>query len=57
MIKRQNYVTFSLPAELVEEINKIISSSPKGYKTQTEFLKEAIREKLDKEILYGKKSK
>lgn len=55
MIKRQNYVTFSIPSELVDEINEVIKTSKKGYKTQTEFLKEAIREKLDKEKIYSKK--
>ncbi len=54
MVKRNNYVTFSIPANLVDEIIEIIKTSKKGYKTQTEFLKEAIREKLDKEKLYFK---
>ncbi len=49
MVKRHNYVTFSIPANLVEEIIELIKTSKKRYKTQTEFLKEAIRAKLDKE--------
>lgn len=55
MGKRQNYVTFSLPAELADEISNIIKISRKGYKIPTEFLKEAIREKLDKEKGYNKR--
>jgi len=55
MIKRHNYITFSIPADLVEQMEEIIKISRKGYKTQTEFLKEAIREKLDKEKLYSEK--
>lgn len=56
MLKRHNYVTFSIPSDLVNEIEDVIKTSKKGYKTQTEFLKEAIREKLDKEKLYSPKS-
>ena len=54
MIKRHNYVTFSIPAQLSDEIDEVIKTSKKGYKTPTEFLKEAIREKLDKEKVYSK---
>lgn len=55
MRKRANYVTFSLPASLADEISEIIKKSKKGYKTSTEFIKEAVRAKLHQEKLYSKK--
>ena len=40
------YVNIPLPEELAKQIEKIIQEANMGYKTKTEFIKEAVREKL-----------
>jgi Arc/MetJ-type ribon-helix-helix transcriptional regulator len=41
------YRSVRLPEELVESIEKEIRSGKRGYKSIAEFIKEAIREKLE----------
>ena len=41
-----DYTTIKLPKELIEQIKKIIESNKYGFKTKSEFIKEAIREHL-----------
>lgn len=40
------YINIPLPEELAKQIEKIIQEANIGYKTKTEFIKEAMREKL-----------
>jgi len=40
-----NYVTVRLPKELVKEVDNQVGT--RGYKSRAEFVKEAIRTKLD----------
>ena len=37
------YTTISVPNDLIERIDKIIKEGAWGYKTPTEFIKDAIR--------------
>jgi len=41
-----SYVTIRLPKELVDIIDDIVKSDPRGYKSRAEFVKEAIRKEL-----------
>ncbi|MEM2191778.1 MAG: ribbon-helix-helix domain-containing protein [Archaeoglobaceae archaeon] len=42
----RSFKTVSLPAELVDEIEKIVRIRKLGYTSVAEFAKDAIREKL-----------
>jgi len=42
-----NYVTVKIPTELADEIDNILNASKRGYKTRAEFVKEAVRIRLD----------
>ncbi len=42
-----NYTTVRLPKELIQEIDDIIKRGFRGYKSRSEFIKEAIRRRLD----------
>lgn len=44
----KKYTNIPLPEELVRQIDKIINAIDLGYKTKTEFVKEAVREKIIK---------
>jgi len=44
-----NYRTLSLPESLVDQVEKRIRDGEGGYTTITEYVKEAIREKMSKE--------
>ncbi len=46
LIMRRKYVNIPLPEELTKEIEKIIKKGKLGYKTKSEFVKEAVRGKL-----------
>jgi len=47
--ERRRYRGISIPAQMFEEVEKIIKEKPElGYKTVTEFIKNAIREKLQR---------
>ncbi len=45
--KMEGYTNISLPKDLAEKIDKIIQKSKKGYKTRSEFVKDAVRRLLD----------
>lgn len=45
-IMRKRYVNIPLPEELAKEIEKIINKGRLGYKTKSEFVKEAVRGSL-----------
>ncbi len=42
-----NYTTVRLPKELILEIDDIIRRRVRGYKSRSEFIKEAVRRRLD----------
>lgn len=46
MVLRKGFITISLPEELVFLIDEIIASDP-SYKSRPEFIKEAVRRRLD----------
>lgn len=43
---RKRYTNIPLPDELARQIERVIETAEFGYKTKTEFIKEAVREKL-----------
>ena len=45
---RQGYTTIALPDELVGEIDQVIKSKKKGYKSRAELIKEGVRLILEK---------
>lgn len=42
----RRYTNIPLPDELANQIDRIIQKQGLGYKTKSEFVKEAVREKL-----------
>ena len=38
----------SLPKELIKEVREVVEKRTRGYTSISEFIKEAVREKLDK---------
>lgn len=42
----RRYTNIPLPDELAEQIDRLIRTANLGYKTKSEFVKEAVREKL-----------
>jgi len=44
---RGRFVSVSIPEELIEEIDKILRSHKGGYESRPEFIKEAIRKRLE----------
>lgn len=43
---KKRYTNIPLPDELAKQIENVINTSELGYKTKSEFVKEAVREKL-----------
>lgn len=43
---RKRYTNIPLPDELAVQIERVIETAELGYKTKSEFVKEAVREKL-----------
>lgn len=48
MDMRKRYVNIPLPDELAKQIDEIMETIGLGYKTKSEFIKEAVREKIMK---------
>lgn len=44
----RQYTNIPIPDELAEQIDRLIKTANLGYKTKSEFIKEAVREKLIK---------
>ena len=42
-----DYTTVRLPKEIMDEIDQIIKRGTRGYKSRSEFIKEAIRKRLE----------
>jgi metal-responsive CopG/Arc/MetJ family transcriptional regulator len=50
MAKKKNvdgYATVRIPVELANEIDKIVKSGVLGYKTRSELVKDAVRQKIE----------
>ena len=45
-IGMRRYTNIPLPDELAQQIEDVIKTADLGYKTKSEFVKEAVREKL-----------
>lgn len=52
---RKNYVNVSLPSDMIGPLDKVWQGSKKSYRTRAEFVIEAVREKMDKEVQVNKK--
>ncbi len=48
MAQSDKYRSVRLPEELIEKIELLIKEGKYGYKSKAEFIKEAIREKLER---------
>jgi len=44
---RGSFVSVSIPEELIKEIDKILASHRGGYESRPEFIKEAVRKRLE----------
>lgn len=40
------YISVKIPKELMDEIDRIVSTGMLGYRSRMEFIKEAIRDKI-----------
>ncbi|MEM2342359.1 MAG: ribbon-helix-helix domain-containing protein [Candidatus Bathyarchaeia archaeon] len=40
------YISVKIPKELMDEIDKIVSSGILGYRSRMEFIKDAVRDKI-----------
>lgn len=47
---RPAYTPVSVPQELVEDVDRLISAGLFGYRSRAEFIMEAVREKLTKTL-------
>jgi metal-responsive CopG/Arc/MetJ family transcriptional regulator len=50
MAKKKNadgYATVRIPVELAHEIDEIVKSGLLGYKTRSELVKDAVRQKIE----------
>lgn len=44
---RGHFVSVSIPEDLIKEIDKIVAKGKGGYESRPEFIKEAIRKRLE----------
>ena len=47
MTNNEDYVTVRIPKQLADEIDEIIRSKTRGYRTRAEMVKEAIRLRIE----------
>jgi len=47
MPQAKGWKTIALPEELVQKIDKILASHKGGYESRPEFIKEAVRKRLE----------
>lgn len=43
------YTTIALPSELIQKVDDAIKKKAQGYSSRVEFIKEAIRKKLERD--------
>jgi len=56
MAKKKNadgYATVRIPVELANEIDEIVKSGVLGYKTRSELVKDAVRQKIELLLRYN----
>jgi metal-responsive CopG/Arc/MetJ family transcriptional regulator len=56
MAKKKNadgYATVRIPVELANEIDEIVKSGLLGYKTRSELVKDAVRQKIELLLRYN----
>lgn len=41
------YVSVSIPIDMIEQIDKIVKSGKGGYRSRAEFIKDAVRRRLE----------
>ena len=46
VMSNDDYTTIKLPNEIVQRIKRIVDSNKYGFKSRSEFIKEAIRQEL-----------
>ena len=44
---KRAYLTVSIPRELIEEVDRVIGAGKYGYDSRAEFIKDAIRRRLE----------
>jgi len=45
--KGAKFVSVSIPAEVIEQIDRMIESRKHGYESRPEFIKDAVRRRLE----------
>ena len=45
--KQNRFVSVSIPAEIIEQIDRVIESKKLGYDSRPEFIKDAVRRRLE----------
>lgn len=45
--KEGKFISVSIPREIIEEIDRVIASRKHGYESRPEFIKDAVRRRLD----------
>jgi len=45
--KAAKFVSVSIPAEVIEQIDRMIESRKHGYESRPEFIKDAVRRRLE----------
>ena len=45
-VKKVSYTNVSIPNDLLQKVESVISSSNMGYRNRSEFIIEAVREKV-----------
>ena len=46
IVPKKNFITVSIPAELVQEIDEVVGS--RGYRSRPDVIKDAVRRHLEK---------
>jgi len=45
--KQNRFVSVSIPVEIIEQIDRVIASKKLGYDSRPEFIKDAVRRRLE----------
>ena len=45
--KPDKFVSVSIPTEIIEQIDRVIDSRKPGYESRPEFIKDAVRRRLE----------
>lgn len=47
MPKNPRFVSVSIPVEIIAQIDKVVESKKHGYESRPEFIKDAVRRRLE----------